>query len=217
MTKLLLIAAAISLPLPGGLLTVANHSFESPTIGTVGAGSGIVTSWTASAGASTLTLRPSATQVSGGVPDGLQVLQVSSGSRFQTLADLLTVNTIYTLTVAVGNRNDVTMASYLFTLEAGSTVIATASAPPNTIPADGDFDDIAISYTALAGDPLLGQALTIRLSHVVGTGDNHALYDNVRLDASPFTTGDVPEPASMLLAAAGLLLLPLRRQTSSGR
>ncbi|MBS1826335.1 MAG: PEP-CTERM sorting domain-containing protein [Acidobacteria bacterium] len=217
MTKLLLIAAACALHLPGALLTVANHSFESPTLGTVGGASGIISSWTGSVGSSSLTLRPSAAQLSGGPADGLQVLYMNLGSRFQTLADVLTANTVYTLSVAVGNRNDLSMASYLFTLEAGSTVIATASAPPNSIPADGDMDDVTISYTALAGDPLLGQALTIRLSHVVGTNDNHALYDNVRLDASAITTGDVPEPASMLLAAAGLLLLPLRRQMSSGR
>lgn len=212
MTKLLLIAAACSLPSWAGPLTVANHSFESPTIGTVGAGSGIISNWTGSPGSSALTLRPSAAQLSGGPADGLQVLHVSSGSRFQTLADVLTSNTLYTLTVAVGNRNDVTMASYLFTLEAGSTVIATASAPPNTIPADGDMDDVTISYTALAGDPLLGQALTIRLSHVLGTGDNHALYDNVRLDASPVTSGTVPEPSSILLLSAGLAAAALRQR-----
>lgn len=212
MTKLLLIAAACTLPSWAGLLTVANHSFESPTIGTVGGGSGIITSWTGSVGSSSLTLRPSAAQLSGGPADGLQVLYMNAGSRFQTLADVLTANTLYTLTVAVGNRNDLTMASYLFTLEAGSTVIATASAPPNGIPADGDMDDVTISYTALAGDPLLGQALTIRLSHVVGTGDNHALYDNVRLDASAVNTGNVPEPSSMLLLSAGLAAFTLRRR-----
>ncbi|MBL8174942.1 MAG: hypothetical protein JNK48_09735, partial [Bryobacterales bacterium] len=208
-----LIAAAFTLPLPGALLTVANHSFELPAIGTVGGGSGIITSWTASPGSSFLTLRPSAAQYSGTVPHGSQVLQANSGSRFQTLADVLAANTIYTLTVAVARRNDSTMASYLFALEAGATVLATAQAPPNSIPAAGGFNDVSISYTALAGDPLLGQALTIRLSHTSGTNDAHALYDNVRLDASPFATGNVPEPASFLIAAAGLALLAARVTT----
>ncbi|MBL8221661.1 MAG: PEP-CTERM sorting domain-containing protein [Bryobacterales bacterium] len=39
----------------------------------------------------------------------------------------------------------------------------------------------------------------------------------LRTRAGLHVSGDVPEPASMLLAAAGLLLLPLRRQMSSGR
>ncbi len=208
----LVLAASFTLPAFGGLLTVANHSFELPNIGTVGGGSGIVADWTATAGSSSLTLRPSAANLSGGPADGLQVLQMTSGSRFQTLSDVLTANMVYSLTVAVGNRNDVTMASYLFTLEAGSTVLATASGPPNGIPADGDFNDVTITYTALAGDPLLGQALTIRLTHISGANDVHALYDNVRLDASAQQTGDVPEPGSVILCVAGLAAFGLRRR-----
>lgn len=210
MTKLLLLAGAFALHLPGALLTVANSSFEFAAVGTIGGGTGIVPNWTAAGSGASQNLRTSATQLSGGPSDGLQVLQVTDGSRFQTLTDVLAANTIYTLTVAVGKRNDLTMASYRFTLEAGASVIATASAPPNGIPAGGDMDDVTITYTALAGDPLLGQALTIRLSHVNSSGDAIALYDNVRLDASPVTTGDVPEPGAAFLLALGLAWLRVR-------
>ncbi|MBS1826329.1 MAG: PEP-CTERM sorting domain-containing protein [Acidobacteria bacterium] len=208
----LALCACLTVPSWAGLLTVANHSFETAAIGTIGGVSGVVTSWTAGGSGSSANLRPSAAQLSGGPADGLQVLQVTDGSRFQTLTDVLTANTLYTLTVAVGKPSDLTMRSYVFTLEAGSTVIATASAPPNSIPANGDMDDVSISYSALAGDALLGQALTIRLSHTNAGGDALALYDNVRLDATAIDPSAVPEPASALLLLAGLAAACLGRR-----
>ncbi len=61
-------------------------------------------------------------------------------------------------------------------------------------------------YTALAGDPQIGQALEIRLSSV-GVQTN---FDNVQLDA--MTISDVPEPATLLLLGLGLAGLGFARR-----
>jgi hypothetical protein len=198
----------------GAPITVLNPSFELAAIGTPGATSGVIANWSVTPGGISANLRATAAQLPGGVPDGLQVLQVETGSRFQTLTSVLTADTVYSLTVGVGRRSDRTMGSYLFTLEAGGTVIATGSAPPSVLPPVGGFLDVGILYTALAGNPLLGQALTIRFSHTAGPGDSHVLYDNVRLSATPLVPGEVPEPATALLLGVGLVGIGFARRRS---
>lgn len=199
----------------GAPLTILNHSFELAAVGTPGGGSGIVTDWTVSSGGNSGVLRPDSTQVSGSpnplIPDGLQVLQVFSGSRFQTLTDVFMANTLYTLTVAVGQRLDFPLSSYSFTLEAGANVLATASGPPGAIPPSGGFVDVQLTFLALPGDPNLGQPITIRLSHLSGTNDIFALYDNVRLDASPANLEEIPEPGASLLVISALGMFALWR------
>ena len=62
----------------------------------------------------------------------------------------------------------------------------------------GGFVTSTISYTANAGNPLIGQPLTIELGTAVHAYPNLAFFDNVQLNA-------VPEPSTLILAGMGLV------------
>jgi hypothetical protein len=188
------LSAAFGLAAP---IFITNHSFESANIGTQGAVSSIHPGWTGG-----LVFYPTATSVPV-VPDGKQVmfLQGPGAATFQTLSDVLLANTDYTLTVDVLSRADFNpLISYQIRLEAGSTVLATTSAP---VPAAGTVVTAQLQFAALAGNPNLGQPLTIRLIST-GAGSSTSLFDNVRLDATPTA---VPEPGAASLALVGLACL----------
>jgi len=104
--------------------------------------------------------------------------------------------------VDVGDRIDWdTFPGYSVALLAGSTVLASES---SLMPNNGWLTS-TVNYTALAGNPLLGTALTILLT----TGGTQVNFDNVRLDVSP-----VPEPETyaLLLAGLGLVGFAVRRR-----
>jgi hypothetical protein len=127
-------------------------------------------------------------------PDGQQVAWLHTGSLEQTLADVLTANTNYTLTVdaaALQSGGHSTIE-----LLAGGNILTSTLATP----AFREWNPVTVSYTALAGDPNLGGALGIRF---VGTGSADEVdLDNVRLAAAPTA---VPEPGSLTLClGAGL-------------
>jgi hypothetical protein len=65
-------------------------------------------------------------------------------------------------------------------------------------PAKGTFLTSTLHFTALSGNPYLGQSLAIQLT-AKGT---QVEFDNVRLNVSP-----VPEPESYALLLAGLGLV----------
>ncbi|MCZ8244048.1 MAG: PEP-CTERM sorting domain-containing protein [Microcystis sp. LE19-131.1A] len=186
------------------LLTVANNSFETPVItnpsGSISS-TGLVGGWTF-AGAQQGFFNPSLGETfspgfgygpSPVLPDGNQVAYSNGGTISQTLSATLQTNTVYTLGVYVGRRQNVAFAGYNIELLAGNTVLASNN---SVTPAAGSFGYVTVDYTSgISVTP--GQALQIRLtSNGVQTN-----FDNITLDAA-----SIPEPSAILgLLGFGLL------------
>lgn len=186
-----LLAASILLSATGAnatLVNINNYSFEH-TVLAVGQNNVGIYGWTNSSGGA---FHPSTASFTT-VPDGVNTAWLNGGSAAQTLSTVLTANTSYTLMVDVGDRKDWNyFPGYNIALMAGSTVLASDS---SLTPNNGFLTSI-VNYTALSSNPLLGTALTIRLTSY-GTQVN---FDNVRLDVTT-----VPVPAAAWLLGSGLL------------
>ena len=127
-----------------------------------------------------------------------QFSQTLSGTTLQT-------NTTYTLTVAVGNRNNLALPGYGIELWAGATKVASeysiTQGGTGSDPADGTWSNVTATFTS--GESVVAGDLEIVLQSY-GTQVN---YDNVSLDATI-----IPEPATLgLVAAFGGTILFIRR------
>ena len=185
----------------GDIIPVANHSFEAPELPPGDFTLQDVPGWTASSnGFSFGVFYPTVESWGYAASDGHNLLYTDSrtpdGTDYveQTTNAALTFGGTYTLAIDVIRRPFYGTDTYLIQLLAGSTVIAEDTSTL-VIPV-GEFRTSVIFYTPDANDPLLGQALTIRLSGVHQTN-----FDNVRFD------GPVPSPSALaplcLLAFAG--------------
>jgi hypothetical protein len=202
-------------------VSVGNAGFESPA--DAEGAFGVVDVWTTSTsgitnGAQFGAYNPGAADYPGGTaPEGLNVgwiynVYAPSEEPYnmeQTLSAVLTAGTRYTLTVEVGNPLTYPGNNpYQVQLLAGSTVLAMDD-NSLTIP-KGTFQTSTVTYDATAGDPQLGQALTIRLVNLPDANASEVDFDNVRLNATA-----IPEPAALatlpLLAAASLSRRSRRR------
>jgi hypothetical protein len=192
------------------LLTVANNSFETPVAtppsGVIGSsGTVVLGGWTFDSGVNNggfanptigqTNLPGSWYGPSPTLPNGNQIAWSNGGTISQTLSATLQANTRYTLGAYVGRRvSNAAFAGYNIELLAGNTVLASNN---SVTPVAGDFVYVPVSYTTVGSDPLLGQALQIRLTSL-GTQAN---FDNITLDAA-----SIPEPSAILgLLGFGLL------------
>ena len=212
-------------------ITVPNSSFELPSLPSGANNNGgngdstTITNWTITAPAGNTdngVYHPasgfSSTNPLPAPADGNQIAYMVPGagktSSITTSASLGTVaaNMLYTLTVALGNRNDnlfFDTGTYTIDLLANGVSIAEATKAGSSI-SHGTFSDLSATFTSAASGPLIGESLTIRLSATAGSASDEGIFDNVRLTATP-----VPEPNSSLLleiAAAGTGLLALGRR-----
>lgn len=130
----------------------------------------------------------------------------------QTLGDSLQANTLYELSVEVGNIGSGTgvnnqvfdlsgFPGYRVDLLAGGVVIASDN-NSLTIP-ELEFSTSTVSFSTDAGHALLGQSLGIRLVNLntqQALEDIEVDFDDVQLEAT-----SVPEPSAIILFGAGIL------------
>ena len=131
-------------------------------------------------------------------PDGTDTHAWSNGQDiFQITGEVITADTLYTLTVDLGDRTDTAVpAGTEIRLGAGSTFgvdLLDLDTIVNPTP-DGGWETWSVSTFIDAGDPLIGELLRIELI----SGGIQPQFDNVRLTA--LTQVDVvPEPASIAI------------------
>ena len=214
---------ATTLASQGASIAITNFSFETDNAG----GDNLFTTtaptgWTDLGGGTKGTMNPGSSFYSdadaddgnpsggtlGDMDDNQVFFNVNGGNGIsQTLADSIVVGNTYTMTVAVGDRDAgsrATFSGYDIRLLAGGSLVASTSSTVS--PGDGTFTDVSFSYTAEAGDSGL---LGIELRETNGGGGKAVDFDNVRLS---FTA--VPEPSSTALLSLGGLALMLRRKRS---
>jgi hypothetical protein len=136
----------------------------------------------------------------------------SNTSSITTSASLgmISSNTVYTLTVALGNRNDnlfFDTGTYTIDLLANGVSVAESTRAGSAI-AHGTFSDLSAIFTSPASGPLIGESLTIRLSATAGSANDEAILDNVRLTSAP-----VPEPAISALMVVAIAIFVLRQRS----
>ena len=217
MLAVLLGSATLAQHASAGPVAIANHSFEEPNCTTSNCSAlnpwgvpftavGSVVGWQISGTAGVILPSgvPSFSAVGYGATDGNQIGYANGGgSLTQELQTTLEANTLYVLSVDVGNRPDPGYSPFAFAaqLYAGNALLANDDGSEAGV-APGSFETVTLQYAAFEGDPLIGQALSIKLL-AYGIQTN---WDNVRLDALPIPANQVPTPVP---AALPLLLSSL--------
>ncbi len=234
-------------------VTITNPGFEAQVHGPNSFTFGAPTGWSAYntgavVGDSVGTLNPAGTTYFlpgqwGGANVAIAYIQAggTSGIEFgiqQQLAATLAMDTIYTLSVEVGNiasgTSDLGNGPIFFDLDgfpgyridllAGGTLLASddnsLASGGSSIP-EGEFRTSSLVYDSSGADPLLiGEPLTIALINLNNpdpldlNADREVDFDDVSLDASPAV---IPVPPALLLfgtALAGLIGFGKRRQRS---
>jgi hypothetical protein len=151
------------------------------------------------------------------LPDGNQIGYTNSTAVAQALGATLEQGS-YALTAAIGNRRDGFEGDVSLQLWAGGTV-ATGNVTGGTLltsailtvnqQVNGSFVDLTANYAANAGDPSLGQTLTIRIEKLNGTQID---FDNIRLVLRGRGNAAAPEPTSLALWGVGLLGVAVLRR-----
>jgi hypothetical protein len=176
------------------IITIANHSFEDP-VRADGQQGAIPVYWTVPVSRAQIWNPGDGTgnyNGHGGIaPDGENILWINGiGACSQVLADTLTANTNYTLTVEVAvNQYYENNPSYKVELLAGETVLAEDD---NSIPLMGDglWETSIVTFDSTGVDPaLLGELLQIRLGCNIPldtiTDEGETNFDDVHLTVTP--------------------------------
>lgn len=211
LNRLFVAFSAIAVMLPASTasaasITVTNHSFE--TLGTLlggcGTGCEIYSEPPGWSGSGFGAFRPGThagnTSFFSTLSDGITSLynNVPGSPATQTVGATVQLGTVYTLMVDLGARHDAPFAALAALVINGTTYFATG-APPSA----GGWSTYCVQYVGQAAD--VGSAITIQLS-TTGVQGN---FDNVRLDGTPAAAA-VPEPASLVLLATGLVAVASR-------
>ncbi len=168
---------------------IENHSFEQLVLGDGGNVNAVPEGWTSSGGIvgvfnpSLTTYSDSAIVSPGslGTMDGVNIahMQNRPESLSQTLTTSVVPGAVYTLTVAIGDRdvgNRPTPFGYTLSLLAGGELLASTTNSVALV--DGSFTDVSLSYTATAEDSGL---LEVMLTSEISSGGLTLDFDNFRL------------------------------------
>jgi hypothetical protein len=154
------------------------------------------------------TFDPHAAAFAAGAPEGDNVAFASHGGPTisQVLDATAQANTLYTLTILVGNRLDADFGGYQTGLWAGGMLLAQDNG--TQLPADGQFLLSTVQYFIAADDAAVGLPIEIRLSSLGW----QTVFDDVRLDSAE----QVPEPALLALIGLGVGETVRRRRRQAG-
>lgn len=204
--------------------SITNPSFETPTLAD-GDYSFTLSGWSQWADHGSgfaIVANPDTNAYSSGSPaDGSNMLAINAQANsafgfvvYQNIPVTLVSGTIYTLTVAIGNRiSGHATDNFKIELDAhdgsGNSQLARYDGLGSSLMADS-WTDKTISYTATAADA--GKTLTIFLGvdTAAKTYSQVTDFDHVRLTSAP-----IPEPGTITLLAAGLLACAWRNRRSA--
>lgn len=128
------------------------------------------------------TFKPSTVQYPAGIPAGVNAAFLgdssNSGFIFQSVGVAVRANTVYALTLNVGQRADIKSTGYMASLVVGGVTLAYDT---SVSPALGTWLPDVITYNSGPNPPLLGQLLGISIRSL-GTGQVNV--DNVSLTAA---------------------------------
>lgn len=181
---------------------IVNAGFEAPSLVDSQAIFGVA-GWVNVGDSGTFDPHPAA--LSAGAPEGDNVAFASYGSP--TISQVLTTsaqaNTLYTLTMLVGHREDTnSFGGYQAELWAGGTLLAQDN--NSLAPAEGQFLLSTVQYFVASGDAAVGSLLQIQFRSL----GYQTVFDDVRLDAIE----RVPEPALLALLGLGCAAAARRRR-----
>lgn len=185
-------AILLLLSVPLHAQTVQNPSFESPMplpnsyFGVYG--NPPIPNWTTTG--NVCVWQPSSAEFTA-IPDGKTVLCMDAGTATQDLGVPAAANTLYKLTVAIGQRLDGLNNTYSIALNAGTTNLCTSMGSNATVP-PGTFQDVSASCSAGATPP------TGNLNILLTSDGRQVEFDNVRLTSAPIV---VPQRISLIVKA----------------
>jgi hypothetical protein len=133
--------------------------------------------------------------------EGSIVAYTNGGTISQDLGITLLSNSVYTLSVFVGNRLDGESGVYSIALDAGGTTLNSLSGSSSSIPSGTFADEILIFST---GSNVTPGDSSIVLSNPSG---GQADFDKVSLTVASNTA--VPEPESLILLVVGIAFVGL--------
>ena len=205
-------------------LSITNPSFETPTLadGDYSFDLSGWSQWADHGSGFAIVANPDTAAYSSGSPaQGSNMLAINAQANsalgfvvYQNIPVTLVSGTIYTLTVAIGNRiSGHATDNFKIELDAhdgsGNSILARYDGLGSSLTADS-WTDKTISYTATAADA--GKTLTIFLGvdTAAKTYSQVTDFDNVRLTSAP-----IPEPGTITLLAAGLLACAWRNRRSA--
>ncbi|QOV90328.1 hypothetical protein [Humisphaera borealis] len=128
---------------------------------------------------------------------GKQFLFINGkGAVSQTLGVTVSSGVAYTISGAVGNRNDLVMDRFRIALYAGNILIASQSGDAEADIANFAFKTYSATSRLFAeGDPLVGQPLQIVLSNLGTKGAaNQVDFDNIKVSTSVPVSPPPPPP-----------------------
>jgi PEP-CTERM motif len=202
----LLAAITLTGTMLASAVTVLNPSFEIDGSGQYPAG------WNATCGSCGTFNALVPTDFTVGIPDGTKTLYVNSTvGVHQVLSAMILPDTLYTLDVMVGHRNDtnaifagsdIQLRASATATFAGSTILSQLL--NSVTPAEGFFLPTQLTWLSPSSGTLIGQSLIIHLAgSIFGGGpvaQTQTHFDQVSLDATA-----TPEPGTFALLGTALL------------